>query len=108
MNESYSIEVLFSTISAEQYNSVINQYNLTKPEKFYPIQKLDRVEGGFEIVVDPTNIYLSKQLRWNRKRLVSHFDYLRFTPEETILLYDALCYVFKEGILLHLENNGKK
>jgi hypothetical protein len=98
------IEVQFSTISKEQYQQVVDCYNSIKPSNLLEIKKLDRIEGGFEIVVNPNNIYECKQLRWNRKKLVPHLDYLAFSLEETLFLYRALCHVFDEfTILLHEE-----
>ena len=103
MSEFYTIEVLFSKITQKQYDDVINYYNSNKPSDFLPLQLLDRIEGGFEIVVDTKSIYSSKQLRWHNKKLQPYPGYLSFDNDEILILYLSLCHVFTESdIILHV------
>jgi hypothetical protein len=101
------ISVNFETISPDQTNLVIDYYNQRKPEGANPLEKSYAAEGGFMIALTPDEIGIRKssnpndhvkQVRWNRKSLVSsrHGKYaaIQFTEDETLLLYDALCAIF--------------
>jgi hypothetical protein len=101
------ISVNFDTISPDQTNLVIDYYNQRKPEGANPLEKSYTAEGGFMIALTPDEMGIRqssnpndhvKQVRWNRKSLVSsrHGKYaaIQFAEHETLLLYDALCYVF--------------
>ena len=101
------ISVNFETISPDQTSLVIDYYNQRKPEGANPLEKSYAAEGGFMIALthDEMGIRKSsnpndhvKQVRWNRKSLVSSrygtYAAVQFSENETLLLYDALCYVF--------------
>lgn len=96
------IEVHFSKITPSQYKKVISYYNSNKPEYWLPISKLDRAEGGFSIPIEK-NIYslqfvdsnqTIKQVRWEKKILVTKPDHYPFNEPETFLLYQSLQHVF--------------
>jgi len=102
------IKVKFKSINNNQINDVINFFNLNKPDKWNRLEKLDRVEGGFQIKLNDDEIkiynkcnpiddnYRIKQLRWNNQKLCS-FDYINFNQQELLLLYRSLQYVFGIG-----------
>ena len=90
------IQVTFSTI---EYEPVCEFYNKNKPSEWSPIERLDRMEGGFSVALKnqdknvDANLQI-KQLRWSRHCLVSHWGYQSLTLEEEKLLYDALVSVY--------------
>ena len=98
------IKVKFNTLNKNQLNDVITFFNLNKPCNWNKLEKLDRIEGGFQIRLNEEEIknnknrilddnYKIKQLRWNNKKLCS-FEYINFNDEELLLLYRSLQYVF--------------
>jgi len=104
------IQVSFETITPEQYSSIIEYYNQHKPDDWNEIEKNVAAEGGFMIALKPHEIKtdsknpndLVKQVRWNRKRLLSgrYGKYLNvFTDDETTLLYDAMVSVFGKEVV---------
>ena len=85
-------------LKSVNYKEICTFYNNHKNKEWNTISKLDRFEGGFYIpigedVIDNTNNRQSKQVRWNRKRLVTPGGCIRFTVEELTLLYNAMVHV---------------
>jgi hypothetical protein len=82
-----------------KYNDICTFYNNHKNKEWNSISKLDRFEGGFCIPIgseddfDSTNNQQSKQVRWNRKRLVTPGGCCQFTLEELTLLHKAMAHV---------------
>lgn len=84
------------------YDSVIAHYNANKPEDEEPLERLNRVEGGFQIqIAKMKNKSVDanekiRQLRWSSGCLVSGF-HIGFTEKQTILLYEALVHSYGGG-----------
>ena len=104
------IQVSFETITPEQTCDVIKYYNQHKSADWNEIEKNVAAEGGFMIALKPHEIKtdsknpndLVKQVRWNRKRLLSgrYGKYLNvFSEDETNLLYDAMVSVFGKEVV---------
>lgn len=100
------IRVTFSTFD---YEPVCSYYNLNKPKNWNPIEKLNRIEGGFCIkrnIENQTGKLRDenekiKQLRWSNKKLIVPTGWYGFTKEEEKLLYDSLCFIYgSETVLL--------
>jgi hypothetical protein len=104
------IKVLVETIDTETYQQILDFYNNNKEKHEYPLQRLSRAEGGFQIEL-PKNEwkkdYLGltgsnekiQQVRWNKSRLVS-CGYIGFTEKQYILLYEALVYSLEPGTVI--------
>ena len=92
------IQVLLDTITSQQMTDILDYYNKNKLPNEQPLEKLDRIEGGFKINIDYMINELCddnkkiKQLRWNDGFLLSQY-YKSFTKTEEKLLYDALVSV---------------
>lgn len=97
--EKREISFLLDSVSAFQLIQVVELYNQHKPYYWERIELLHRSEVGFKIACD-NNIYNEKQLRWHNKRLVPHLNSADFTCDETLLLYQALCYVFGKNLVI--------
>jgi hypothetical protein len=94
------ITVKVSSIDAETFEKILNHYNLNKPADEYPLERLNRAEGGFQIKLGPRNNLIDanhqiRQLRWNRRRLES--THIGFTKEQEQLLCNALVEVLGES-----------
>jgi hypothetical protein len=80
---------------------IIDYYNANKPIDEFPIEKLNRAEGGFKInlsnrqELNPND--RCRQLRWNRGKLVSG-PYIGFTVQQETLLYKAFAHVMGENV----------
>lgn len=89
------IKVSFHEID---YKTVCDYYNNNKPSDWEALERLDRAEGGFKINIKYNNEiepnYNIKQLRWNQKKLVPHFNYPKFNDEELELLYKSLSHSY--------------
>lgn len=94
-----NITVSVDRITLEYYDKICEYYN--QRETHGKIQKLDRCEGGFcvEIKKEERESELEndriRQLRWNRKRLVSGM-YKSLLEEEILLLYESMYEVMSE------------
>ena len=107
INNMTTISVKFASISPEEYERIIDHYNIIKPNHYLVLERLDRCEGGFQIALNEyeltlieTSLYCTndrnykiKQLRWNRRRL-DPYIFIGFNHEETMLLYQSLIHVF--------------
>ena len=96
------ITVHVQSIQNELLQKILDHYNKHKPDGEYPLEILNRTEGGFKIKL-PTSIITQlsensrlpdpnneiRQLRWSRGKLVSRY-YIGFTQEQELLLYNAL------------------
>jgi hypothetical protein len=95
------IKVLVNSIDSDMIQQIIDYYNSNKPIDEFPIERLNRAEGGFKIVfstrpdLDPNDN--CRQLRWNRGKLVSGI-YIGFTPKQETLLYNAFAHVMGENV----------
>ena len=87
------IKVKFDNYNSEQ---IINYYNSKKDTSWFPLEDLDRIEGGFKITIrklkekefcDAND--LIKQVRWHRKLLHTPAGYYSFSKKETQLLYES-------------------
>jgi hypothetical protein len=102
LNKMMQIEVTFDIITPTQTKQTIDYYNQHKPVDWNEIEKNDVAEGGFCIPLKTEHIKPGtrdindkiKQVRWNRKKLVSWKHYKSLEDTETQLLYQALCNVF--------------
>jgi hypothetical protein len=91
------------TLDNIDYDQICQYYNTEKQPEWNPIQKLHSLEGGFYIdrtdqEIEAHNRFITnsnmhgriKQLRWNKKRLVTPISFYGFSIDEKILLYNAL------------------
>ena len=66
------IKVNFDVITSENYDEVCTFYNKEIPTNSKPLEKLNRIEGGFQIYLndfnadDDVNLKI-KQVRWKKK-----------------------------------------
>jgi len=94
-----NIKVTVDRISLECYDKICEYYN--ERETLGKIQKLDRCEGGFcvEIKKEERESEFEndriRQLRWNKKELVSGM-YKGLLYEEESLLYESMCVILGE------------
>lgn len=92
------VQVSFKVIVPQNYNDVIQHYNSIKPKSSPNIQKLDRIEGGFEIPIphtegkDPNQRV--RQVRWHKKSLRTRHADIGLSVDETHTLYQAMAHVF--------------
>lgn len=88
------------------YPAIIKFYNSIKPTDEYPLEILDRAEGGFQIKFDreepsyDPNDHI-RQLRWSQGSLVSA-GYIGFTVPQERLLYESLLSVLGGNVLFEL------
>ena len=89
---------MFIKVKFSNYNNsqIIDYYNSKKDPLWFPLEDLDRTEGGFKIALrnlkdkeccDANSII--KQVRWHRKQLTTPPGYYSFSKEETQLLYES-------------------
>jgi hypothetical protein len=96
------ITVHVKSIQRDVLQKILDHYNKNKPDGEYPLEILNRTEGGFKIQLpkiivnklSESNILHDanseiRQLRWSRGQLVSGC-YIGFTQEQELLLYNAL------------------
>lgn len=103
------IKVLVDTIEKQTFQKILDYYNNNKELGEQNLERLDRVEGGFQIKIpqeklDSTKQYLDpneeiRQLRWSRGYLTSGY-YIGFTQKQYMLLYDALVYALPGSVIL--------
>jgi hypothetical protein len=105
-----SIKVLVNTISDTEFQDILEYYNLHKSENEYPLQILDRAEGGFKIDLPQNKWKINhilnysddndkiRQVRWKRGYLFSGL-YIGFTKKQYKLLYEALAFVLKHNVI---------
>jgi hypothetical protein len=104
-----SIHVLIERFTKEQMQSTLNHYNANKPADEFPLEQLDRAEGGFKIDLPPEKWARNwtsglppdandkiRQLRWSNGYLKSSY-YIGFTASQYMLLYEALVVGFGSG-----------
>lgn len=85
------------------YPAVIQYYNSIKPADEYPLEVLDRAEGGFQIKFDRDEPSYNpndniRQLRWHRGILISK-GYIGFTVLQETLLYESLLFVLGNSVV---------
>jgi hypothetical protein len=96
------IKVLVDTI---KYEPILEHYNANKPDDEEPLERLDRLEGGFKIMIlEMKNKYVDanlkiRQLRWHEGHLVS-MGHIGFTEKQKMLLYESLVFSLKGNVLL--------
>jgi hypothetical protein len=93
------VSVKFKVLIPESYDKVIAEYNRNKPNNWQPLEKLDRVEGGFQINIPDISIMNDandriKQVRWHKMSLRTRNRDIPFSDEETILLYKSMETIF--------------
>jgi len=108
-----TIKVLLNSISKEEIENIIQYYNTIKPNHFGKLNTVLCKEGGFQILPntivnnDFTNKFMNsnnknRQLRWNRKYLVSYCNIPCFHKDEENLLYKSLQFILgKENIVYY-------
>jgi hypothetical protein len=104
------IGVLVNTINTETINKILDYYNNNKEEHEYPLQRLNRAEGGFQIEL-PSHEWEAdqydfvdanckiRQLRWCNRILTSK-SYTGFTLKQTLLLYEAMVHILPGNVIL--------
>ena len=92
-----TITVTFKTF---KYEPIIEYYNQNKPPDWNPIEKLNRLEGGFQIKMEDFDHNRSldinqriKQVRWHKQQLITPIAMFGFTVEEEYLLYQSFLHV---------------
>jgi hypothetical protein len=87
-------------------DDIIQYYNYLRPDGSEPIEYLHSKDGGYQILCsDRNNVFHGqyKQLRWQRKILISYYNYPSFSIEEELLLYNMMRYVLgKENVSYYL------
>ena len=104
-----SIHVLIDRFTKEQMQATLDHYNANKPAGEFPLEQLDRAEGGFKIELPPEKWVKNsssalppdandkiRQLRWSDGYLKSSY-YKGFTATQYMLLYEALVVGFGSG-----------
>jgi hypothetical protein len=88
------------TFKIFQYEPIVEYYNQIKPPDWNPIEKLNRIEGGFQIKLDDFDNGRSidinqkiKQVRWYKQQLITPIAMFGFTMEEEYLLYQSFLHV---------------
>ena len=102
------IKVNFDTLS---YEDVCAYYNKHKPEDWKPIQRLDRIEGGFMIEMNSKPKHYNeneniRQVRWSRKCLFTPIGYYGFSEEEIDLLHIAFNSIYGPESAVLCEGSG--
>ena len=97
-------------IDTVNYNDICSFYNNKKEPEWNTIHMLDRAEGGFCIPLEEGVIHSTKdnskikQVRWNRKCLITPGGCYNLSPEELTLLHQAMVHVHgEENIVLESE-----
>lgn len=97
------IKVFIDYIEENEYNQIIDYYNMNIPYGQPKLEVLDRCEGGFQIQ-DFSSKYETdanekiKQLRWNKKRLLPYSRYKGFDKYEEIMLFIAMRSVLGDNV----------
>ena len=96
---------IFVDVNTIDYGLVLDYYNTHKKESEPKLERLDRLEGGFQIQIPEKDRCNSnqkiRQLRWNRKWLIPKQGYPYFEDEQELLLVEALKYVLGDEIVLY-------
>jgi hypothetical protein len=94
-------------IATVNYNDICSFYNNKKEPEWNTIHMLDRAEGGFcipfeeDVLHSTTDNSKIKQVRWNRKCLITPGGCYKLSPEEITLLHQAMVHVHgEENIVL--------
>lgn len=106
-----TIKLILNNISKEEIENIIEYYNTIKPPNFGKLDTFVCKEGGFQIkpnLVTNNNLFIgnfleenkkNRQLRFNRRYLVSYCNIPSFYKEEEYLLYKSMQFVLgKENI----------
>lgn len=100
VNKKMTITVTFKTF---KYEPIIEYYNQNKPPDWNPIEKLNRLEGGFQIKMEDFDYNRSldvnqriKQVRWHKQQLITPIAMFGFTVKEEYLLYQSFLHVHGE------------
>lgn len=102
-----TIRVTIESLTQEQYNAILDYYNAHKRMEHMPLERLNRAEGGFQILLEPrlckdeinTN-YKIKQLRWSHMRLVQYSTFPCFDQDEAHMLFEAMRSVLPDDVFL--------
>jgi predicted nucleic acid-binding protein len=100
-----TIKVFIDYIQEDEYNMIVDYYNMNIPYGQPKLEILDRCEGGFQIqdlsakYETDENLQI-KQLRWKNKRLVPHSTYKGFEKYEEIMLFIAMRSVVGNNVTL--------
>ena len=101
------IKVFVNFINNDTYNKILDFYNNNKSSDEEPLERLDRFEGGFQIKIPSKQDIICdanekiRQLRWNKKYLVSGY-YIGFTEKQEMLLYESLVYALGSNVLFEI------
>ena len=97
------IKVFIDYIDEVDYIRIIDYYNMNIPYGQPKLEILDRCEGGFQIQ-DISRTYETdanmkiKQLRWNKKRLLTYSSYKGFDKYEETMLFVAMRSVLGDNV----------
>jgi hypothetical protein len=102
------IKLLIKTINEENFQKILDYYNNNKDVNEQPLERLERREGGFQIMIpedqlDKINKIIDPNYKIQQLRLKGGYlnsDYIGFTDKQLLLLYDALVYVFPGKVIL--------
>jgi hypothetical protein len=100
-----TIKVFIDYIEEDEYNMIVDYYNMNIPYGQPKLEILDRCEGGFQIqdlsakYETDENLQI-KQLRWKKKRLVPHSTYKGFEKYEEIMLFIAMRSILGDNVTL--------
>ena len=96
------IRVFVDYIDENQYNSIVDYYNMNLPFDHPKLEILDRCEGGFQI----ERLYKTghanrdiKQLRWKKKYLMPFSIYECFSKYEELQLFIAMKVVLGDNVV---------
>jgi len=99
------IKVSVDSIDKDTFQKILDHYNNNKSEDEPPLERLQRAEGGFQIKIPSRQSLMCdendkiRQLRWNKKYLLSDF-YIGFTEKQELLLYESLVYALGGNVIL--------
>jgi len=98
-----NITVTIDRMDNDIYDKICNYYN--ERQTYGKIEKLDRLEGGFCVEIKKEERESTfendriRQVRWNKKRLVSN-NYKGLLSEEIELLYESMVNILGEEVVI--------
>lgn len=100
------IKVTSQEMTTKYIEDIIEYYNYSRPAGSEPIEYLQCKGGGYKILCSNKQHYANgkyKQIRWQRKILISFYNYPSFSIEEELLLYNMMKFVLgKENVSYYL------
>lgn len=99
------IKVSVDLIDKDTFQKILDHYNNNKSEDEPLLERLPREEGGFQIRIPSKQSVICdenekiRQLRWNKKYLLSGF-HIGFTEKQEYLLYESLIHALGGNVIL--------